>query len=232
MHTESDLLWCKHHQSLHVWHSPSAPALLHKYLYQRAGSFHYCGHQYHCANSHHLCVLWFHPLQHSQHQLHWGQIFVSYDFIFVSCGFILSNIVNISSTEGRSKTFGTCSSHIIVVSMFFGSVAFAYLKPSSIGSSDESKISSVFHTNMVPLLNPLIYSLKKKDVKLSLRKTLSSIQFWGKTVSVCELEIGTCQLNHEPLCLILNTPWKCSEWGSGMRYSVFWENLQNRFSGG
>ncbi|XP_028611586.1 olfactory receptor 145-like [Grammomys surdaster] len=93
--------------------------------------------------------------------------------IFISYGFILSSIFNISSKEGRSKAFSTCSSHIIAVSLFFGSGAFMYLKPSSAGSMDEGKISSVFYTNVVPMMNPLIYSLRNKDVKVALRKTLS-----------------------------------------------------------
>ncbi|XP_077741127.1 olfactory receptor 8B8-like [Canis aureus] len=97
--------------------------------------------------------------------------------IFVSYGFILSSILRISSTEGRSKAFSTCSSHIIAVSLFFGSGAFMYLKPSSVGSMDEGKISSVFYTNVVPLMNPFIYSLRNKDVKCSVRKTLSRRQF-------------------------------------------------------
>ncbi|XP_028611564.1 olfactory receptor 8B8-like [Grammomys surdaster] len=93
--------------------------------------------------------------------------------IFISYGFILSSIFHISSKEGRSKAFSTCSSHIIAVSLFFGSGAFMYLKPSSAESMNESKISSVFYTNTVPLLNPLIYSLRNKDVKIALIKTLS-----------------------------------------------------------
>nr|XP_020736767.1 olfactory receptor 145-like [Odocoileus virginianus texanus] len=97
--------------------------------------------------------------------------------IFVSYGLILTNILHISSTEGRSKAFSTCSSHIIAVSLFFGSGAFMYLKPPSAVSMDEGKISSVFYTNMVPMMNPLIYSLRNKDVKLALRKTLSRRQF-------------------------------------------------------
>ena len=96
--------------------------------------------------------------------------------IFVSYGLILSNILHISSTEGRSKAFSTCSSHIIAVSLFFGSSAFMYLKPSSV-SVDDGKISSVFYTNVIPMMNPLIYSLRNKDVKLALRKTLRMGKF-------------------------------------------------------
>uniref|UniRef100_A0A8C0M105 Olfactory receptor n=1 Tax=Canis lupus familiaris TaxID=9615 RepID=A0A8C0M105_CANLF len=97
--------------------------------------------------------------------------------IFVSYGFILSSILRISSTEGRSKAFSTCSSHIIAVSLFFGSGAFMYLKPSSAGSMDEGKISSVFYTTTVPLMNPFIYSLRNKDIKLALRRNQSRKMF-------------------------------------------------------
>jgi olfactory receptor len=53
-----------------------------------------------------------------------------------------------------------------------------YLKPSSVGSMDEGKISSVFYTNVVPMMNPLIYSLRNKDVKVALRITLSRWKLW------------------------------------------------------
>ncbi|XP_036049130.1 olfactory receptor 8B3-like [Onychomys torridus] len=95
--------------------------------------------------------------------------------IFVSYGFIISNILQIRSTVGRSKAFSTCSSHIIAVSLFFGSCGFMYLKPSSAISIDQGKISSIFYTIVVPMLNPLIYSLRNKDVKTALRKILNKI---------------------------------------------------------
>ncbi|XP_062949129.1 olfactory receptor 8B12-like isoform X2 [Cynocephalus volans] len=97
--------------------------------------------------------------------------------IFISYGFILSSILHISSSEGRSKAFSTCSSHIIVVSLFFGSGAFMYLKPPSILPLDQGKVSSLFYTIVVPMFNPLIYSLRNKDVKVSLKKTLGRITF-------------------------------------------------------
>ncbi|XP_076968090.1 olfactory receptor 8B3-like [Tamandua tetradactyla] len=100
-------------------------------------------------------------------------IFVPSLTIFISYVFILCNILHMNSTEGRSKAFSTCSSHIIAVSLFFGSFSFMYLQPSSAGTMDEGKISSVFYTNVVPMMNPLVYSLRNKDVKLALRKTLS-----------------------------------------------------------
>uniref|UniRef100_A0A8C6RW06 Olfactory receptor n=1 Tax=Nannospalax galili TaxID=1026970 RepID=A0A8C6RW06_NANGA len=91
--------------------------------------------------------------------------------IFTSYGFILSSILQISSTEGKAKAFSTCSSHLIAVSLFFGSGTFSYLKPSSVGSVDEGKISSVFYSIVVPMINPLIYSLRNKDVRNALIKT-------------------------------------------------------------
>ncbi|XP_021062066.1 olfactory receptor 8B8-like [Mus pahari] len=97
--------------------------------------------------------------------------------IFISYGFILFSIFHIKTNEGRSKAFSTCSSHIIAVCLFFGSGAFMYLKPSSSSSMDQGKTSSVFYTNVVPMMNPLIYSLRNKDVKIALRKTLSRWKF-------------------------------------------------------
>ncbi|XP_004874503.2 olfactory receptor 8B8-like [Heterocephalus glaber] len=104
-------------------------------------------------------------------------IFVPTVTIFISYGFIIFTVFNINSTEGRSKAFSTCSSHIVAVSLFFGSGAFMYLKPSSAGSMDEVKISSVFYTNVAPMMNPLIYSLRNKDVKVALRKSLTRRKF-------------------------------------------------------
>nr|XP_048273352.1 olfactory receptor 8B3-like [Myodes glareolus] len=98
-------------------------------------------------------------------------IIVTCIIIFTSYGFILSNILQMRSTAGIYKAFSTCSSHILAVSLFFGSCAFMYLKPSSAGSMDQGKISSVFYTIVVPMMNPLIYSLRNKDVKVALRKT-------------------------------------------------------------
>ncbi|XP_012607946.1 olfactory receptor 8B8 [Microcebus murinus] len=97
--------------------------------------------------------------------------------IFISYALILSSILRIRSTEGRSKAFSTCSSHMIAVSLFFGSGAFVYLKPSSLLPMNQSKVSSLFYTTVVPMLNPLIYSLRNKDVKIALKKTLSRSSF-------------------------------------------------------
>ncbi|KAF4009695.1 hypothetical protein G4228_001068 [Cervus hanglu yarkandensis] len=96
--------------------------------------------------------------------------------ILISYIFILTSILHIKSSQGRSKAFSTCSSHMIALSLFFGSAAFMYLKYSSPGSMEQGKISSVFYTNVVPMLNPLIYSLRNKDVKIALRRSVFEIQ--------------------------------------------------------
>ncbi|XP_046315641.1 olfactory receptor 8G50-like isoform X3 [Marmota monax] len=88
--------------------------------------------------------------------------------------FIIASILHICSTEGTYKAFSTCSSHVLAVALFFGSLAFMYLQPLSVGSMDQGKVSSVFYTIIVPMLNPLIYCLRNKDVKVALSKLLGN----------------------------------------------------------
>ncbi|XP_037697767.1 olfactory receptor 151-like [Choloepus didactylus] len=92
--------------------------------------------------------------------------------VLVSYAFILSSIICISTTEGRSKAFGTCSSHLAAVGIFYGSTAFMYLKPSTASSLAQENVASVFYTTVIPMLNPLIYSLRNKEVKGAMQKTL------------------------------------------------------------
>ena len=92
--------------------------------------------------------------------------------IFVSYAFILSSILHIHSTEGRSKAFSTCSSHLAAVGLFYGSTTFLYLKPSTGSSLAQENVVSLFYTTGIPMLNPLIYSLRNKEVKAAMRKTL------------------------------------------------------------
>ncbi|XP_021482477.1 olfactory receptor 8B3-like [Meriones unguiculatus] len=104
-------------------------------------------------------------------------IIASTSTTFVSYGFIIANVLRISSARGRAKAFNTCSSHIMTVSLFFGAAAFMYMQPSDAESMDKGKVASVFYTNVGPMLNPLIYSLRNKDVKLALKKTLKRKPF-------------------------------------------------------
>ncbi|XP_027268067.1 olfactory receptor 8D1 isoform X1 [Cricetulus griseus] len=92
--------------------------------------------------------------------------------VTISYVFIFGCILRISSSEGRSKAFGTCSSHLMAVGIFFGSITFMYFKPPSSNTLEEEKVSSVFYTTVIPMLNPLIYSLRNKDVKKALGRFL------------------------------------------------------------
>ena len=87
--------------------------------------------------------------------------------IFISHAFILPSILRIHSAEGRSKAFSTCSSHLAAVGVFYGSIIFMYFKPSTSDTVQE-KVASVFYTTVIPMLNPLIYSLRNKDVNESI----------------------------------------------------------------
>ncbi|XP_022362824.1 olfactory receptor 8K1-like [Enhydra lutris kenyoni] len=107
-------------------------------------------------------------------------------FIFAGCNllssllivlitylFILVVILRMNSTEGRYKVFSTCSSHLTVVVVFYGTLLFIYLQPRSSHTFDIDKMASVFYTLLIPVLNPLIYSLRNKEVKDALKRTLT-----------------------------------------------------------
>ncbi|XP_074083631.1 olfactory receptor 5P1-like [Macrotis lagotis] len=85
---------------------------------------------------------------------------------------ILFSVLKISSTEGRSKAFSTCTSHLATVTLFYGTITFIYATPKSSYSTDENKIVSVFYMVIIPLLNPLIYSLRNNEVKGAMRKLM------------------------------------------------------------
>ncbi|XP_075034370.1 olfactory receptor 5AR1-like [Mixophyes fleayi] len=84
--------------------------------------------------------------------------------------YIISAILKIQSTEGRHKAFSTCASHLTVVILFYLLVVGVYMKPTSSYSLDEGKFLSVLYVNIIPMLNPFIYSLRNKDVKDALSK--------------------------------------------------------------
>ncbi|XP_078508976.1 olfactory receptor 5AP2-like [Lissotriton helveticus] len=92
--------------------------------------------------------------------------------ILVSYVHIVSAILKIRSTEGRHRAFSTCSSHFAVVTLFYGTIIFMYLRPRSSYSLDQDKVVSVFYTAAIPLLNPLIYSLRNQEVKASLKEVM------------------------------------------------------------
>nr|XP_012602159.1 olfactory receptor 5L1-like [Microcebus murinus] len=94
--------------------------------------------------------------------------------IFTSYLFILITILRMRSAEGRCKAFSTCASHLTAIVVFHGTILSIYCRPSSGTSGDADKVATVFYTVVIPMLNPLIYSLRNKDVKEALRKVLGS----------------------------------------------------------
>ncbi|XP_065435098.1 olfactory receptor 2G3-like [Chrysemys picta bellii] len=87
--------------------------------------------------------------------------------------YIISTVLRISSSTGRQKAFSTCSSHLIVVTIFYGTLFIVYLLPDAAALQDLNKVSFVFYTILTPMVNPFIYSLRNKEVKEALRKALS-----------------------------------------------------------
>ncbi|XP_032067950.1 olfactory receptor 8H1-like [Thamnophis elegans] len=81
---------------------------------------------------------------------------------------ILSTILKIRSAQGRRKAFSTCTSHLTAVSVFYGTLIFTYLRPNASYSLGQDQVASVFYTVVVPMLNPMIYSLRNKEVKEAL----------------------------------------------------------------
>ncbi|XP_004621784.2 olfactory receptor 1052-like [Sorex araneus] len=96
----------------------------------------------------------------------------TFTVVMVSYIRIIIAIQRIRSAEGRHKAFSTCVSHLTAVALFYGSTAFSYVQPSSQYSLEQEKVSAVFYTLVIPMLNPLIYSLRNKDVKDAARRTI------------------------------------------------------------
>ncbi|XP_066110087.1 olfactory receptor 5B3-like [Saccopteryx bilineata] len=92
-------------------------------------------------------------------------ILISYIFIFIT-------ILKMHSSSGYQKALSTCASHLTAVSIFYGTLIFMYLQPSSSHSMDTDKMASVFYAMIIPMLNPLVYSLRNKEVKSALMKVV------------------------------------------------------------
>ncbi|XP_037674680.1 olfactory receptor 8H1-like [Choloepus didactylus] len=92
--------------------------------------------------------------------------------ISVSYMSILSTILKINSTSGKHKAFSTCGSHLLGVSIFYGTTIFTYLKPKKSYSLGRNQVASVFYTMVIPMLNPLIYSIRNKEVKNALIRVM------------------------------------------------------------
>ncbi|KAK7811585.1 hypothetical protein U0070_006021 [Myodes glareolus] len=92
--------------------------------------------------------------------------------IAISYIYILITILKICSTEGRQKAFSTCTSHLTAVTLFYGTITFIYMMPKSSYSTNQNKVVSVFYMVVIPMLNPLIYSLRNNEIKGALERQL------------------------------------------------------------
>ncbi|XP_006173051.2 olfactory receptor 5B2 [Camelus ferus] len=101
-------------------------------------------------------------------------ILTSYLFIFIA-------ILRMHSAEGQKKAFSTCTSHLTSVTIFYGTVIFMYLQPSSSHSMDNDQMASVFYTIIIPMLNPIVYTLRNKEVNNAFRKATEKMKILFRT---------------------------------------------------
>ncbi|XP_069486165.1 olfactory receptor 9I1-like [Ambystoma mexicanum] len=95
--------------------------------------------------------------------------------ILISYGYIISAILKICTTTGRQRAFSTCTSHLTVVALFYGSLLFMYLKTAWSPSGTQDKVVSLIYTAAIPMLNPMIYTLRNQDVKQALSKLIKNM---------------------------------------------------------
>ncbi|XP_066461068.1 olfactory receptor 5AU1 [Eleutherodactylus coqui] len=88
---------------------------------------------------------------------------------------IISTILKIHTKVGRSRAFSTCASHLIVVLIFFGSISFMYMRPTSKYSLEQDQLVSLLYAVVTPALNPVIYSLRNNEVKSAMKRTINKI---------------------------------------------------------
>lgn len=104
-----------------------------------------------------------------------GGIIALFSFLLtlISYFHIISTILKIRSNKGRYKAFSTCGSHLAVVCLYYGTIAFMYLRPRSSYSPERDRAISMLYTVVTPMLNPIIYSIRNKDVKGTLKRRLA-----------------------------------------------------------
>ncbi|XP_049748807.1 olfactory receptor 5T2-like [Elephas maximus indicus] len=100
--------------------------------------------------------------------------------VLISYGLILLAILKMHSAEGRQKVFFTCGCHLTGESVYQGTILFMYMRPSSSYALDHDMTASIFYTIVIPMVNPIIYSLRNKDVKEAIRKVFGRNWFINK----------------------------------------------------
>ncbi|XP_063802649.1 olfactory receptor 6N2-like [Pseudophryne corroboree] len=108
-------------------------------------------------------------------------ILLTFLYIIVTYVKIILSILKMNSTEGRKKAFSTCASHLIVVLIFYGSIAFMYIRPHINYTPEYDKVVALNYSVLTPLFNPIIYSLRNKEIKKALRKILQTKESSNKS---------------------------------------------------
>ncbi|KAL1787224.1 olfactory receptor 13A1-like [Sigmodon hispidus] len=100
---------------------------------------------------------------------------VNFLLTMISYSFIIASILRIRSAEGKRRAFSTCSAHLVVVTLYYSTVIYTYVQPGSGSSLENGKLVALLYTAVSPTLNPLIYSLRNKDVKVALRRVFPCV---------------------------------------------------------
>ncbi|XP_036598501.1 olfactory receptor 2AJ1-like [Trichosurus vulpecula] len=102
-------------------------------------------------------------------------LLIPFSIILASYAQILRTVLHIKSVEAQKKAFSTCSSHLTVVVMYYGPFIFTYMRPKSYHTPGQDKVLAILYTILTPMLNPLIYSLRNKDVLCALKKVVGKV---------------------------------------------------------
>ncbi|XP_029437436.1 olfactory receptor 1020-like [Rhinatrema bivittatum] len=104
-----------------------------------------------------------------------GSVIVgSFLLTLISYGYIIATILKIRTAEGRRKAFSTCTSHLTVVIIFFGTVTYIYMHPTSKYNLDRDRVVFIIYSTVIPLINPFIYSFRNREVQGVFRKVLKN----------------------------------------------------------
>ncbi|XP_044840729.1 olfactory receptor 13A1-like [Mauremys mutica] len=96
----------------------------------------------------------------------------SFLLTIVSYSFIIITILKIRSSKGKQRAFSTCSSHLLVVTLYYSTIIYTYIQPTSSNTLDKNKMLAIMYTLVTPTLNPVIYSLRNKEVKVAMKRIL------------------------------------------------------------
>ncbi|XP_034866218.1 olfactory receptor 10K1-like [Mirounga leonina] len=126
-------------------------------------------------------------------------LLIPFLLILLSYAFIIAAILRMHSAEGRSKAFSTCAGHLLVSVLHYGCTIFIYIRPKSCYTPEQDKIVSLIYTNVTPMLYPMIYSLRNKEVKGALRRLLVSYNQMRQQPNITALTVLLIMLGDDPI---------------------------------